>query len=259
MSFELKFFVCWHVSIGYENSKTVSVCPYPEKRNHPGFVNISPTLVIDASMERSSRVLLHWNPKSWIFFKIVRNWLNWILSVPREKKLPWIRRYHSYISNWYINGKVFMGIYYCMETKKLEFFSWKFEIEFWLVPKSLNHLNFCQNQSILFPKNLKLNFDMYFDLCQRAEIVHVGLNMKLYNNIGNVSSSLRGSTSSWLVINVCVEGEASVLNSMRSSCLRESAHLNRWIFYYFFILKMEQYVCWNLCENFRQKNEVIGL
>ena len=43
----------------YENSKIVSVCPYPEKRNHPSFVNISPTLVIDTSMERSSRVLYH--------------------------------------------------------------------------------------------------------------------------------------------------------------------------------------------------------
>ena len=101
-----------------------SICPYPEKRNHhsffnisptlvndtsierssqvlhPGnskiwfffqksskfecwlvlkswnnlsFVNISPTLVIDSSMERSSRVLQHGNPKIWIFFKEVRN------------------------------------------------------------------------------------------------------------------------------------------------------------------------------------------
>ena len=31
--------------------------PYAEKKNHPGFVNISPTLVIDTSTERSSRVL----------------------------------------------------------------------------------------------------------------------------------------------------------------------------------------------------------
>ena len=51
----------------YEDFKTVSVCSYPEKRNHPGFVNISPILVIDASKERSSRVLHHGNPKNWIF------------------------------------------------------------------------------------------------------------------------------------------------------------------------------------------------
>ena len=37
--------------------------------NHLSFVNISPTLVIDTSMERSSRVLQHGNPKIWIFFK----------------------------------------------------------------------------------------------------------------------------------------------------------------------------------------------
>ena len=46
-----------------EDSKTVSVCPYPEKINHLSLVNISPTLVIDTSMERSSRVLQHGNPK----------------------------------------------------------------------------------------------------------------------------------------------------------------------------------------------------
>ena len=102
----------------YEDSKTVSVCPsvcpHPEKRNHPSFVNMSPTLVIDRSMERSSRVLQHGNQKIWFFF-----------------------------------------------TKK-------FEIE----------------------------FDLYFDLCWRAEIVQVGLKMHLYVDIGDASSSLWGSTSS---------------------------------------------------------------
>ena len=43
--------------------KRLSVCPHPEKRNHYSFVNISPTSVIGASMERSSRVLQHGNPK----------------------------------------------------------------------------------------------------------------------------------------------------------------------------------------------------
>ena len=66
LSFELNF-LCADM-FPYEGSKTVSVCPYPEKRNHPGFVNISPTLVIDTSMERSSRVLHHGNPKNLIFF-----------------------------------------------------------------------------------------------------------------------------------------------------------------------------------------------
>ena len=42
--------------------------------NHLSFVNISPTLVIDTSMERSSRVLQHGNSKIWFFsFQKVRN------------------------------------------------------------------------------------------------------------------------------------------------------------------------------------------
>ena len=94
----------------------LSICPYPEKRYHPSFVNISPTLVIDTSMERSSRVLHHGNPKIWFFF------------------------------------------------------SKKFEIV----------------------------FDLYFKLCWRSEIIQVGLNMHLYDDIGDASSSLWGSTSSYL-------------------------------------------------------------
>ena len=55
-------------------SVCLSVCPHPEKRYHHSFVNISPTLVIDTSMERSSRVLRHGNPKiCFFFFKKVRN------------------------------------------------------------------------------------------------------------------------------------------------------------------------------------------
>ena len=47
----------------------IEFCPYPEKRNRLGFVDICPTLVIDTSMERSLRVLQHWIPKSWFFSK----------------------------------------------------------------------------------------------------------------------------------------------------------------------------------------------
>ena len=56
-----------------------SVCPHPEKRNRLSFVNISPTLVIDASMERSSRVLHHGNPKIWIFFQKSSKFKIWLL------------------------------------------------------------------------------------------------------------------------------------------------------------------------------------
>ena len=71
---------CFHVRIP---KPRLSVCPHPEKRYHHSFVNISPTLVIDTSMERSSRVLHHGNPKIWIFFKKVRN-----LSLDEELRSP---------------------------------------------------------------------------------------------------------------------------------------------------------------------------
>ena len=58
---------CFHVRIP---KPCLSICPYPEKRNHHSLVNISPTLVIDTSMERFSRVLHHGNPKIWFFFKV---------------------------------------------------------------------------------------------------------------------------------------------------------------------------------------------
>ena len=68
---------CFHVRIPKPclsvcPSVRPSVCPHPEKRNHLSFVTISPTLVIDTSMERSSRVLQHGNPK-FDFFVKVRN------------------------------------------------------------------------------------------------------------------------------------------------------------------------------------------
>ena len=44
--------------------------PYAEKKNRPGFVHISPTQVIDTSMERSSRVATTTRePKNSIFFQ----------------------------------------------------------------------------------------------------------------------------------------------------------------------------------------------
>ena len=53
--------------VPYEDSKTVSLCLYSEKRNHYNFVNISSTVVVNTSMERSSQVLQHKNPKNKIF------------------------------------------------------------------------------------------------------------------------------------------------------------------------------------------------
>ena len=114
-----------------------------------------------------------WKPRNVKFFQKVRNWQNWILSVPRvsvrwEKKTPWLRQYQSYISNWYVNGKVFTSTT-----------SWE--------PKNL----------IFFFKKVWNWIRLVFDLCWRAEIIQVGLNMHLYVDIGDASSSLWGSTSSF--------------------------------------------------------------
>ena len=88
---------------------------------------------------------------------------------PRKKKRPGFVNISPYISNWYINGKVFTSTT-AWEPKNL-FFS--------------------------FFKKFEIEFDLHFDLCWRAEIIQVGLNMHLYVDIGDASSSLWGSTSSF--------------------------------------------------------------
>ena len=41
---------------------------------------------------------------------------------------------------------------------------------------------------LLFKKKFEIEFDLYFDLCWRAEIIQVGLNMHLCVDIGDASS-----------------------------------------------------------------------
>ena len=86
---------CFHMRIP---KACLSVRLSVPREKTPGFVDISPTLVIDTSMERCSQVLQHWNPKSWIFYS-KKVW-NWILTCAEELKSPLLRRYQSYISNW---------------------------------------------------------------------------------------------------------------------------------------------------------------
>ena len=114
--------------------------------NHLSFVNISPTLVIDTSMEWSSQVLSHRNPKMGKKFKKFE--IDEIefcpfprVSLCRETKSPWLCQYQSYISNWYVNGKVFTStttwepINLIFFFKKVRNWIW---LVFWLVLKSLN-------------------------------------------------------------------------------------------------------------------------
>ena len=66
----------------------IKFCPYPEKRNRPGFIDISPTLLIDTSMERSSRILEYGNPKIRFFFFLnvkLNFWLVYFDSCQRAK------------------------------------------------------------------------------------------------------------------------------------------------------------------------------
>ena len=201
-----------------EDSKTVSVCPsvclsvcpHPEKRYHHSFVNISPTLVIDTSMERSLRVLYHGNPKIWFFFcfqksskfdfwVLTKSWnhLSFVNISPTlvidtsmerssrvlhlgspemwnffkkfkideiefcpypefpyaEKKIALASSIQFYISNWYVNGKVFTSTTSTTwEPKNLFFFIKKvrnwIRLVFWLVLMSWNHSSRSQHAPI---------------------------------------------------------------------------------------------------------------
>ena len=170
----------------YEDSKTVSVClsicPYPEKRNHHSFVNISPTLVTDTLMERSSRVLHHGNPKIWLFFKYSKFEFRLVLK-------SW--NHHSFVNisptlviDTSMGRYSRVPSYYSMGTQKFDFFFQKSsKFEFRLVLKNWNHHSFVnisptlvidtsmerssrvlqhENPKIwyIFQKSSKLNFDL---------------------------------------------------------------------------------------------------
>ena len=55
-----------------------------------------------------------------------------------------------------------------------------------------------QKFDFFYSKKFEIEFDLYFDLCWRAEIIQVGLDMHLYVDIGDASSSLWGPTSSYM-------------------------------------------------------------
>ena len=133
MSFELKFFACRHVSMwGFQNrvclSVCLSICPYvrtPRKEiMHHSFVNISPTLVIDTSMERSSRVLHHGNQKIWFFFQKSSKFEFWLV-LKSWNNLSFVNISPTLVNNTSMekSSRVLQS-----ETQKFDFFSKKFEI-----------------------------------------------------------------------------------------------------------------------------------
>ena len=94
-----------------------SVCPYPEKRNRPGFVNISPTSV-------------------WLVFWLVPKCLNHTNFVNVSPTVEIIDTSMEKFTRVLQHGP----------PKNFNFSSQNVEIEFWLVfwlvPKCLNHTNF---------------------------------------------------------------------------------------------------------------------
>ena len=135
---------------------------------HHSFVNISPTLVIDTSMERSSRVLQHGNPKIWFFFQKSLKFEFWLVLKSRN--------HHSFVN---ISPTLVIDTSIERSSRVLHhgnpkiwfFFSKKFGIEFWLVPKSWNHPSFVnisltividtsmkRSSQVLQHENIKIRF-----------------------------------------------------------------------------------------------------
>ena len=136
-------------------------------------------------MGRSSRVLQHGNP---IFFQKSLK-LNFVLCRRAEFSLA------SSIS----------VLHWCMIVTSMERSS-----------RVLQHGNI-----FFFQESSKLNFDLYFYLCQRAEIIQVSLNMHLYDDIGDASFSLRGSTSSYTYFDFM-----NFLSIDLNNCLKKRVILN---------------------------------
>ena len=109
--------------------------------NNLSFVNISPTLVIDTSMERSSRVLQSETEKLEFFFS--KKFEIRILTFDEKLKSPLLRQNQPYISKWHINRKVFTSTTVWKPKNLIFFFFQKSsKFEFWLLTKSWNHLSF---------------------------------------------------------------------------------------------------------------------
>ena len=130
-----------------EDSKTVSVCPsvrpsvcpHPEKRNPLSFVNISPTLVIDTSMERSSWVLHHGNPKIWIFFQKSSKFEIW-LSTKSWNHLSFVNISPTLVINTSMERSSL--VLHHGNPKIWFFFQKSSKFEFWLLTNSWNHFSF---------------------------------------------------------------------------------------------------------------------
>ena len=121
----------------FQNRVCLSVCPHPKKRYHHSFVNISPTLVIDTSMERSSRVLHHGKPKIWFFFQKSSKFEFWLLT-KSWNHLSFVNISPTLVIDTSMERS--SRVLHHGNPKNWFFISKKFE--FWLLTKSWNHLSF---------------------------------------------------------------------------------------------------------------------
>ena len=142
--------------------------------NHLSFVNISPTLVIDTSMEWSSRVLHHENPEMWKFFKKFE--IDEIEFCPYPE-FPYAEKKNR-------PGFVNISPTLVIDTST--------ERSSWV----LQHGN-QKNWFFFFSKKFLNWIRLVFWLVLKSWNIQVGLNMHLYVDIGDASSSLWGSTSSY--------------------------------------------------------------
>ena len=123
----------------------VSIC---REKNRPGFVNISPTLVIDTSTERSSRVLQHENQKIWFFFFQKSSKLNSTCILTCAEELKSFKKVSTctYMSTSGMHRRPFEGrhlVFLVVASKQLkveDLFSptpWNNKRKKWLYPQKI--------------------------------------------------------------------------------------------------------------------------
>ena len=103
------------------------------------FVNISPTLVIDTSMERSSRVLHDGNPKIWIIFQKSSKFEFWLV-LKSWNNLSFVNISPTLVSDTSMERS--SRVLHDGNPKIWIIFQKSSKFEFWLVLKSWNNLSF---------------------------------------------------------------------------------------------------------------------
>ena len=119
--------------------KKVRILTLTKSWNHLSFVNISPTLVIDTSMEWSSRVLQNGNLKIWFFFQNSSKFEFWHLSK------SWNHLSFVNISPTLVIDTSMEWSSRVLQNGNLKiwfFFQNSSKFEFWHLSKSWNHLSF---------------------------------------------------------------------------------------------------------------------